>query len=142
MSSMISTLRNASLLGVIILFALTLLFFTIFKLFNAAVVLAISFGLMGLVLVVLTLRLEEPWIQRVFFAITGISAAAIPISVVLHNLVYAIGILFFGEGFWSGSDEPFFFILAIIVFPGLFVIGSVGSAVLLVRSKLTKTDKA
>lgn len=141
MSNMISTLRNAALLGVIILFALTLLFFILFRLFNAAVALAIIFGLMGLVLVMLTLRLEEPWIQRVFFAVTGISAAAIPISVVLHNLVYALGILFFGEGFWSGSDEPFFFILAIIVFPALFVIGAVGSAVLLVWSKLTKTDK-
>ncbi len=137
-----STLRNAALFGLIVLFALTLLFFALVRLFTVAAVLAIIFGLLGLVLVVLTLRLQEPRLYRVFFLVTGISAAAIPISVVLHNLVYALCIVFFGEGFWEGgSDEPFFFILAIIVFPALFVIGAVCSTVLLIRFKMTKTNK-
>jgi hypothetical protein len=137
-----STLRNAALFGVIVLFALTVLFFTLVRLFNVAAVLGIIFGLLGLVLAVLTLRLQEPRLHRVFFLVTGISAAGIPISVVLHNLVYALCIVFFGEDFWKdGSDEAFFFVLAIIVIPAAFVVGAVGSTVLLVRAKMTKANK-
>ncbi len=129
-------------MGVIVLFALTILCFTLHRQFvNVAAVLAIIFGLAGIVLVVLTLRLQEPRFHRAFFLVTGISAAGIPISVVLHNLVYALCILCFGQGFWgNGSDEPFFFLLAIIVFPALFVVGAVGSSVLLVRSKVARTS--
>lgn len=142
MSNTTSTIRNAALFGVIVLFALTVLFFTLGgQLFSVAAVFAIIFGLLGLVLAVLTLRLQEPRLRRVFFLVTGISAAGIPISVVLHNLVYALCIVCFGEKFWGESDEPFFFILAIIVCPALFVIGAVGSTVLLVRSKMTKAEK-
>jgi hypothetical protein len=142
MKNATSQLRNAALLGLVILFALTALFFSLDRrLFNVAAVLAIIFGLLGLVLMVLTLRLREPRLDRVFFLLTGMSAALIPISVVLHNLVYALCIVFFGEGFWKGgSDEPFFLILAIVVCPTLFVIGAVGSSVLLIRSKIKQAD--
>lgn len=135
-------LRNAALLGLVILFALTALFFSLDRrLFNVAAVLAIIFGLLGLVLMVLTLRLREPRLHRVFFLLTGMSAALIPISVVLHNLVYALCIVFFGKKFWKdGSDEPFFLILAIVVCPTLFVIGAVGSSVLLIQSKMKQAD--
>lgn len=135
-----STWRNASLFGLVALFVLTLLFFSLDRrLFNVAAGLAIIFGLLGLVLVVLTLRLQEPRLHRVFFLLTGISAALIPISVVLHNLVYALCIVFFGEGFWEGgSDEPFFFILALIVCPALFIVGAVGSMAFLVRANIAK----
>lgn len=143
MKNATSQLRNAALLGLVILFALTVLFFSLDRrFFNAAAVLAIIFGLLGLVLMVLSLRLREPRLHRVFFLLTGMSAALIPISVVLHNLVYALCIVFFGEKFWKdGSDEPLFFILAIVVFPALFVIGAVGSTVLLIRSKMKRVDK-
>ena len=142
MSIMVSTRRNATLFGLIVLFALTVLFFIVGgQLFYVAAVFAIIFGILGLLLVVLTLRLHEPKIQRRFFFVTGVAAAGIPISVVLHNLVYALCMVFFGEGFWKeGSDEPFFFILAIIVCPALFVIGAVGSMVVLVRCQMTKSD--
>jgi hypothetical protein len=142
MSNQTATLRNAARIGAVVCFGLTLLVFSLNKpLFPVAVVLAAILGLLGLVIVILTRRLPEPRWHRVFALVTGISAAAIPISVVLHNLVYALCIALFGEGFWEGSDEPFFFILAIIVFPALFVIGVVGSTVLLIRSKAAKTDK-
>ena len=144
MSITTSTIRNTTLFGVVGLFALTFLLFMLGRqLFYVAAVLAIIFGLLGLLLAVLTLRLQEPRLHRILFLMTGVSAAGIPISVVLHNLIYALGIVFFGKGFWQdGSDEPFFFILAIIVCPALFVIGAVGSTVVLVRFQMTKSIKA
>ncbi|MFO0806624.1 MAG: hypothetical protein U0791_26260 [Gemmataceae bacterium] len=126
----------------VVLFALTVLFFTQVRHFHVAAAFAVIFGLLGLVLAVLTLRLREPRLRRAFFLVTGVSEAAMPISVVLHNLVYALCVVFLGEGFREGgSDEPFFFVLAIIVFPASFVIGAVGSTVLLIRCRTTKADK-
>lgn len=143
MSSKTAALRNAAQMGAVVLFGLTLLVFSLNRqFFPLAAVLAVIFGLIGVAIVLLTLRLKEPLLHRLFSLVTGISAAAIPISVILHNLVYALCIVFFGEGFWQGgSDEPFFFILAIIVFPALFVIGAVGSTVLLIRTKMTNADR-
>ena len=105
-------------------------------------VLAIAFGLLGLVVVLLTARLREARIQKIFFILAGASAAGIPICVILHNLVYALFIVWFGEGFWErlgpGGDEPVFFILALLVCPALFLIGTVGSIVLLIKGKIAK----
>ena len=63
-------------------------------------------------------------------------AVGLPIGVVLHNLVYGLFIYFFGEHFWDRigmSDEPVFFVLAIVVCPIAFIVGVVGSIVLTVR---------
>jgi hypothetical protein len=110
--------------------------------FAVTAVLAILFGLMGIVLVVLAARLKGPRMQKVFFILTGVSAAGMPIFAVLHNLVYGLFIVLFGEGFWerhgSGGDEPVFFILAILVCPALFLIGAVGTIVLLVKARTAK----
>ena len=56
------------------------------------------------------------WKKVLFIVIAWI------VAIVLHNLVYALFIILFGENFWIGGDEPFFFILAIIVIPAYFVI--------------------
>ena len=47
----------------------------------------------------------------------------------LHNGIYALGIACFGWGFWETfvvTDEPVFFIIALIVVPAGFVVGAVG----------------
>jgi hypothetical protein len=94
--------------------------------------LGIIFALLGIVLVVLAIKLKEPRMQKIFFILTGGSAAGIPICVVLHNLVYAM--FFHGKG----GDEAVFFILAIIVCPALFVIGTIGSIATLIYAKMKK----
>ena len=110
--------------------------------FLLIVVLAITFGVLGLVLVVLTARLRESRIQKIFFILAGASAVGIPICAILHNLVYGLFIPWFGENFWerhvSGGDEPVFFILALLVCPALFLIGTVGSVVLLIMGRIEK----
>jgi uncharacterized membrane protein HdeD (DUF308 family) len=138
MKNFTSQLRTAALCGLVVLFVLTAFFFHFDRrVFTIAAILATSFGLLGVLLVMLTLRIQEPRSHRVLFLITGISAALIPISVVLHNLVYVLCIELFGKEFLKdGSDEPFFLILAIVVCPVLFVIGAVSSAALLLTSEV------
>jgi hypothetical protein len=94
-------------------------------------VLVIAIALLGLAVVVLTVRLKEARTKRISFLLAGASAAAIPICALLHNVVYALFILWFGEGFWErhGTDEPVFFILATVVCPALFLTGAIGSFV-------------
>jgi hypothetical protein len=110
--------------------------------FSVLALLVIAFGLFGLVLVVLTARLREARMQKIFFMLTGASAAGIPISAILHNLVYRLVLTWFGEGFWERhtpfDDEPFFFILAVFVCPTLFLIGILASIVLLIKARIAK----
>jgi len=56
----------------------------------------------------------------------------------LHNLFYALFIIWFGTDFWERTglgDEPFFFILALIVCPIAFLVGVIGSTVLFIKKK-------
>jgi hypothetical protein len=100
--------------------------------------LAVAFVALAVALVVLTIKLKESGVRKFFFILTGASAVGIPICAVLHNLVFALCVKF-GWVFWGeGGDEAVFFILAIFVFPALFVIGTLGSIVLLVTTRLRK----
>jgi len=104
-------------------------------------VIAIIFCALAITLLVLTLKLKEPLIRRIFFILTGASAAGIPICVILHNLVYGLLIAWFGRDFWGkGGDEPVFFILAVLVCPALFAVGMLGSIVLLISDRLRKKE--
>ena len=71
---------------------------------------------------------------RIFVILTGSSAVGFFVFVHLHNLVYGLFIHLFGEDFWSGGDEPFFFIIALLSALG-FIVGAVGSIVLAIRSR-------
>jgi len=55
--------------------------------------------------------------------LTGYSAGLIFVSVVLHNLTSGIGMVLLNKDF----EEPLFFLLATIVLPLLFVVGSLKS---------------
>ena len=101
------------------------------------VVIAVVFFALAIALLVLTVKLKEPLIRRIFFLLTGASAVGIPIFAILHNLVY--GLFFHGK---AGDDEAVFFILAVIVCPALFVVGMLGSIVLLISDKLRKKNIA
>jgi hypothetical protein len=97
--------------------------------------LAIAFAFSGLVVVLLTARLHEARTEKAFFLLAGASGAAIPICALLHNVVYGLVIWWFGNGFWEahGSDEPVFFILALVVFPAVFLVSAIGCFVFLIK---------
>jgi len=89
--------------------------------------------LLGVVLIVLTVKGKVGGRLKKFLILTGASAAGIPVSIFLHNAIYALFIYLFGAGFWNGGDEPFFFIIAVFVCPIGFLVGAVGSIVLAKR---------
>ena len=92
--------------------------------------------LLGVALIYLTLKEKVRRPLKRFLLTVGASAAGIPISAVLHNVIYGLFINFFGANFWDRvglSDEPVFFFLAIFICPLAFLVGAIGSIVLTVR---------
>ena len=95
----------------------------------------VLFGL-GIALLVLTVKKGPEGKRRAFLILTGASAVGIPASAVLHNLVYALLILIFGEDVWASlGDEPVFFFLAVIVCPIAYLVGAIGTIVLAARDR-------
>jgi hypothetical protein len=96
------------------------------------------FLLLSLTLLILAIRAELDKTLKRYLILTGASAAGILVSIVLHNLAYGVFSHFFGEDFWQRTgleDEPFFFLMAIIVCPIAYLVGTVGSIVLITRRK-------
>jgi len=87
-------------------------------------------------------RLGEKGLRvlRRFLMVTGISFGVFIISVFLHNAIYALFILWFGEGFWDRigiGDEPVFFFVALLSVVALAV-GVIGSLVIFTKGLLSK----
>ncbi|MBL7170347.1 MAG: hypothetical protein ISS48_04995 [Candidatus Aenigmarchaeota archaeon] len=102
-------------------------------LFPFIAVLGIVFFLLGVALIVLTLKSKLKGKLKKFLLLTGISSAGFLVSVILHNFVYGLFIVLFDADFWSRigvSDEPVFLIIAMFVCPIVFLIGVVGSIIL------------
>ena len=94
------------------------------------------FFLLGAALIFFTVKEHVRGTPKAFLILTGACAVGLPVFAVLHNLVYALFILWFGEDFWgSMGDEPVFFMLAIVVCPIGFLVGAVGTIVLAIKNK-------
>jgi hypothetical protein len=89
--------------------------------------------LLGIALIIFSVRGSASGGLKKFFLLTGASAAGILVSIALHNLVYGLFEHFAGADFWNGGDEFFFFTLAVIVCPLGFLVGLVGTIVLGVK---------
>ena len=101
------------------------------------------FFLLGLTLLILTARAKLDKIFKSFLLLTGSSAVGIFVSILLHGAIYGLFILILGEDFWDRigiPDEPFFFIMALFVCPIAYLVGTVGSIVLIIRRKRQKTQ--
>jgi len=96
------------------------------------------FFALSIVLVFFTFKKQVKGKLKTFLLLTGISPLVMIVSIILHNLVFALFIIFFGENFWERigiGDEPLFFLLAVVVCPIAFLVGLVGSIVLLIKKK-------
>jgi hypothetical protein len=97
----------------------------------------IILAVFGIALIVLAKMAEITKISKVFFILTGASAIGMGLSVLLHNLIYAVLIKILGGSAWAKTgDEPVFFILATIVCPIALLVGVIGIIVLLARRKI------
>ena len=106
--------------------------------FPLIAILAILFSLLGVALIYVTVKLKIKGKLKKFLILTGGSAAGIPISAILHNIIYGLFIYFLRENFWDRiglKDEPVFFFLAIIVFPILLLVGMTGSVVMFIKDR-------
>lgn len=102
--------------------------------FPLIAIFALGFFVLGIMLIIFTYKKKIKGRLKLFLLLTGISSAGILPSAVLHNMVYGLFIYWFGADFWEKTglgDEPFFFILALIILPIVFLISSVGSCILL-----------
>lgn len=96
------------------------------------------FFLLGLALIVLTARAEIDRTMKKFLILTGSSAVGLFVGILLHNLVYGAFVQWFGADFWDRTglgDEPVFFLLAVLVCPVAFMVGTVASIVLMIQRK-------
>lgn len=97
--------------------------------------------LLGIILIIITLKTKVKGKLKKFLLLTGWSAVGILTSIFLHNMVYGLLITIFGPDFWGGNgtgDEALFFILALFIFPVTFIVGAIGSSILLCKRKSQK----
>ena len=88
----------------------------------------VAFFVLGLVLIFLIKKKKADGLQgwpKKFLLLTGASAVGFLVFVILHNAVYGL----------FGVEEPFFFTLAVIVCPLGFLVGAIGTIVLLKKRK-------
>jgi len=96
------------------------------------------FFFLGLALMFFTLKAKVAGKLRKFLILTGTGSVGFFVSVILHNLIYGLFIYLFGSDFWQRvglSDEPFFFFVAILVCPLVFLIGVLGTVVILIKRR-------
>lgn len=99
-----------------------------------------ALGLLGLLLVVSSVRAPMPAGLKRTLLLTGGSAAGAVAGMVLHNLLYAFGTTVESATWFArilSVLEAAFFLLATVVFPATFIIGSAAAVVLLIRSRST-----
>ena len=106
--------------------------------FTVLLSVGVVFALLGVVLLFLTVKTKVRGILKIFLLLTGASAVGLPIFVLLHNVVYMLSIMWFGEGTFGNGDEAVFFIMALFVCPICFLIGAVGTIMLAIKSKQVK----
>ena len=98
----------------------------------------ITFFSLGIALIVLTLRKKAKGKLKKYLILAGASSAGFFVSVLLHNFLYALAIIFADIRILSYVLKVLstvFFIIAIFILPITFLIGMIGSIVLFTRKK-------
>lgn len=97
---------------------------------------AFVFFILGILLLVAVLKGGVLETKKKFLLLTGASAAGFFAFVILHNLFYALAEMASSIGLLSSALEVVhaaFFLISVIVCPLGFIVGAIGSIVLLAR---------
>ncbi|MCD4756006.1 hypothetical protein K8R20_00060 [bacterium] len=126
------------LISLIIIFVFILAFFVLLEdpnrnLFAIVAILGILFLALGVYLTILAKK--ESGKLRTYLLITAISSIAPFISVILHNFFYGLAIAFPNLSLFFEFLHASFFILALVIAPILFLVGIVGSMILIYKEK-------
>jgi hypothetical protein len=84
--------------------------------------------LLGMALLFLTLKRRVEGILKVFLLLAGASAIGMLIFGILHNVV----------SFLVDTEEPVFFILAVLICPIGLLVGVIGTIILAIKGKRVK----
>ncbi len=102
----------------------------------------ITFFLLGLVLLILTLKSEIKQPLKKYLLLTSVSAVGVLVFVFLHNAFYALGVVAENIKILKILAEAFhviFFFIAIIIAPIGFLVGVIGSIKYI--TKLNQTNE-
>ena len=91
--------------------------------------LMLAFSLSGGALIFLTLKQDVGGALRIFLILAGVAPGAVTVSAILHNAIYGLAKGLFGKGF----EEPVFFLIGVFACPAVFLVGVVGTIVLIIR---------
>ena len=96
--------------------------------------------LLGIAIIVLAARSGYDRLSKSFLILSGSSLAGILVGALLHNLVYGL-VMEFGGGSRiiesvGGFTEAAFFIIGTIVSPVGFIVGAIGTIVMIARKKI------
>jgi len=103
-----------------------------------------AFFILGLALAVMAVKQKVEGKLKFFLILTGASAVVFVASIFLHNFIYDLFIFLFGSNFCINvglKDELVFFFIALLVCPIAFLVGAVGSIVLLITSARWRTSR-
>ena len=101
----------------------------------------VLFSLLGAVLIFLTVKSKIKGKHRKLLILTGVSAAGFFVSILLHNFLYALAIVVSHIIVLKYIFEflhATFFILAVLVCPLGFLIGTVGNATIFIKKRKRK----
>ena len=101
--------------------------------------------LLGLALLILSVRWQERTLLRTFWILAGASTAGFALGSVLHNVFYALATITEQWSILSGAMEVLevaFFLIAVLLCPVAFLVGTVGAIVLIVRGRAPATTAA
>ena len=94
--------------------------------------------LLGLALLILSVRWQERILLRTFWILAGASTAGAALGIVLHNAFSALATVTTKWPVLSTAMEVLdgvFFVIATVLCPVAFLVGTVGAIVLLVRRR-------
>jgi len=103
-------------------------------------VLALVFLLLGITLIILTLKQKIKGRLKMFLILTGVSTICPLIFSILHNLFYALAIItshIIVLGYLMELLDAVSFFISLIIAPVGFLVGVIGSLVLLAKKRKT-----
>jgi hypothetical protein len=100
--------------------------------FLAAILFALA--LLGGALILLTLEQDVGGSLRIFLILAGVAPAAMIASIILHNAISGLLTSLLNRDF----EEAVFFLIALFGCPAVFLVGVVGSLVLIIRDIILK----
>ncbi len=90
-------------------------------------------ALVGFLLIGISLFLIQRKVRvklNKFQLLSVASAIGILVFSILHNVVYALGIVWFGDDFWAAGDESVLIIIALYVCPLGLLVAVIGNKII------------